>query len=378
MTWLALGGHQRAWLTAAIAMMLALAAGLSGLPAPDPTDAWLRVAMVLLACGAALWLPWETLMLVILLSWFVPHLARSLLGGPALLRIETMLELGGLVVFGGAGMLARRAFASLEEENVLLQTMVNELNETDGETGAYNERLLAGAIEAELMRSRRFGHRFALMFAGIDSITQRFDYRDAAQLGAGLRATAGVLLNTRKHVDRVFRRGATGFALLLPESGSEDIGGLIRRLNRAARKASPAAGEPGGPLPLHFGVTFFPACATTVEDLVRRADIALRLAERSPNGIQLDSAEAPEMPSPEVLRQDPDAEGALDLDPAETAGWPSTAVSPHGVPAIQVPPATAEAFACLSSDLHQTLQVITELRRRRARPVSDEETLATA
>jgi GGDEF domain-containing protein len=185
--------------------------------------------------------------------------------------------------------------------------------ELDPETGFFRESLLKDSIERELVRSRRFGREFALMLAGVDEMRLKFDYRDQQKWSSGLKATAEVLLNTRTHIDRVYRYGDRGFALLLPETGVKEVGGLLRRLARAARKMSPAEGEPGGPLPLHFGATFYPQCATTVEDIVRRAEVALRLAEKSPNRIQLDGAEAPDLPPPELMRREEDEEAELEI-----------------------------------------------------------------
>jgi GGDEF domain-containing protein len=155
----------------------------------------------------------------------------------------------------------------------------------------------------ELSRSRRFGRTFALVLVGIDEMRQRFDYRDETVWQASFSTTAELLRGTRNNVDRVYRYGTAAFALILPESEPKDVNGLARRLRREARNAKPKEGEPGGPLPVHFGATFFPTCATTVDDLIRRAEIALRIADGNPSRVQMDGAEAPEMPPVESLRQ---------------------------------------------------------------------------
>lgn len=168
--------------------------------------------------------------------------------------------------------------------------------------GILPERLLVPAIEAELARSRRFGHEFALVVATVDLAHRRFDYREYEEWRAALAATARLLQQTRTHIDRAYRMGADGFALLLSESSPEGVEGLVRRLRRLARRAGPAEGEPGGPLPLHFGATFFPSRATTVEALLRRANLAMRLAERNSTRLHLDGAEAAKGPPPAALR----------------------------------------------------------------------------
>jgi GGDEF domain-containing protein len=154
-----------------------------------------------------------------------------------------------------------------------------------------------------MLRARRFSRRFAFVLVGVDEINQRFDYRSEAEWDAAFKATADLLRGTRVGIDRVYRYGDDCFALLLPESGEEDVRGLVRRLTRVGKNVTPSVGEQGGPLPVHFGATFFPECATTVETLIQRAEVAVRLADKSPTRLQLDGAEAPEPPPPETLRR---------------------------------------------------------------------------
>lgn len=295
--------RQRLSLYLSISALVVLAAAASALSVRDPDGAWVRVGMILMIASAAMWLPWQASMIAVVTVWLVPNLLRLAVHEEPLFGLTMVAELPGLAGLALAAALTRKHLQTLEEENALLSAVVDDLTETDEETGVTIEKLLPEAIEAELVRSRRFERQFALMFVGVDEITQRFDYRDEEAFRVALRATAQILRNTRTHVDRVFRRGAEGFALLLPETGPRDIMGLVRRLSRAAKRASPLEGEPGGPLPIHFGVTFFPQCATTVEDLLKRAEVALRLGEKSPSRLRMDGAEAVAMPAPELLRR---------------------------------------------------------------------------
>src|SRR5690606_35390454 len=116
------------------------------------------------------------------------------------------------------------------------------------------------------------------------------DYRDEAVWKASVAATTELLRQTRQNVDHVYHYKEGGFAVVLPEADEKDVVGLISRLRRLARSMEPAEGEPGGPLPLHFGATFFPECATSVDDLIRRAEIALRIAAEATTRYHLDSA----------------------------------------------------------------------------------------
>jgi diguanylate cyclase (GGDEF)-like protein len=291
--------------------------------------------MILMAVGAASLLPKPGMALAAtVVIWLVPNLARSAVQDVEMFNENMMLELIPLLGVAIFTSLARKNLDSLEAENMIAGATPEGDDLVDPSTGVYDERLLRPALEMEVARGRRFNRNFAFVLVGIDAMRQRFDYRDNAAWDESFVATARMLRGTRTNVDRVYRYGLSSFAMVLPESGTKDVHGLVRRLSRAARRSSPAEGEPGGPLPCHYGATFFPQAATTVDDLLRRAEVALRLAESNPTRVQLDGAEAPEMAAPETLRTH-----AEDMEVAV----PTPAYEPGAEPAFaQQQPAYAE------------------------------------
>jgi GGDEF domain-containing protein len=293
---------KRTALYASIAGLMFVVAAISAISAREPDGVTIRTGMILLTVGAAMWLPWQALIPATLAVWISPNLARNAIEGYELFGDNMMLELPGLLVLAGVSTIARISLRELEHEDVMLG-MTRESVGIDPTTNVFEESQLRSSIESELSRSRRFSRTFALVLVGIDQMRQRFDYRDEAVWQASFAATADLLRGTRANVDRVYRYGPAGFAMLLPESDPKDVNGLVRRLRRVARKVKPPEGEPGGPLPAHYGATFFPTCATTVDDLIRRAEIALRISDNNASRVQLDGAEAPEMPPAETLRQ---------------------------------------------------------------------------
>ncbi len=308
----AIARRRRTELFASIAGLLFIVGLVSLTSVEDPDGASLRIGIIMVTLGAGLWMTrlWE-LISVALLAWLVPNFGRSLFDESfQLFGTIMMLEAVGVLAIAGMASIAREALKALEQESVLLGAGTGGVNP---ETGVFEASQLRSAVESELARSRRFGRTFSLVLVGIDEMRQKYDYRDPAVWEASLAATARLLRNTRHNVDRVFHYGSNGFAIVLPESSETDVIGMVRRLRRLARISSPAEGEAGGPLPAHFGATFFPACATTVEDLFRRADVALKIAERTTQRYQLDSAAAPEMPPAEALRR-PDDEEILAQD----------------------------------------------------------------
>jgi diguanylate cyclase (GGDEF)-like protein len=314
-----------------------MVAAISTISARDPDGVTLRIGMILVTVGAAMWLPWQALLPAVLVAWLGPNIGRGLIEDYELFNTNMMWELPGLIGLAAFSSFARVSLRELEEEHLLLGLGDGVLG-LDAATGVFDENQLRISIEAEVSRSRRFERTFSLVLVGIDEMRQRFDYRDDVVWDQSFKATADLLRNTRHNVDRVYRYGATGFAMILPESGPSDVNGMVRRLRRIARKSRPSEGEPGGPLPAHFGATFFPSCATSTDDLLRRAEVVLRIADKNTNRVQLDGAEAPEMPPAETLRQ---AEALEDVEDETLAAEALPEPIQLPVPAILRHPAFA-------------------------------------
>lgn len=376
---LAVARRSRAALYLSICGLLAMVVAVSAVSARDPSGLSLRVGMILMTVGAGLWVPWQALIPTAIAFWLGPNYARSVVGDEVFLNTNALLELPGIIGLGVFAGLVRHSLNRLEEETLRIGATTEELSGVDPETGVHEEHHLIPAIEAELARSRRFSHNFALVLVGIDEMRRRFDYRDEESWKASFVTTAKLLRGTRAKIDRVFRSGPSAFALILPESGPNEVMGLINRLRREARRMKPAEGEPAGPLPTHFGATFFPQCATTSGDLLRRAAVALLIGERNSNRIQFDGAEAPEMPPPESLRSKL-ASGYADAAPASAGeGWGgsgatalagtravSTETASHGSEREAEAVPLDEAVAGLLAHLDETVTFIRSLRTEAA------------
>ena len=299
----ALSLQKRAPLLLSLGGLVLMATSVSAVSARDPEGVWVRALMVVAIAALAVRSPWLVAAPASAALWLAAGALRVQLYDHAMFDSAMLVELPGVIALAGFAYLSQRLLAKFEKESVRRGATSEALLGIDPVTGVYDERHLRGALEAELTRARRFGHEFAFVLVGVDERRQRFDYRDD-EFQASFVATAGLLRGTRTHIDRVFRFGSDAFALILPESSDREVRGLVRRLRRVARDVRPAEGEPGGPLPVHFGATFFPQCATTVDDLLRRAEVAMKLAEKTVNRLQIDGAEAPEMPAPETLRRE--------------------------------------------------------------------------
>jgi diguanylate cyclase (GGDEF)-like protein len=315
---LVLARKKRSHLYFSVAGLLVMVAAVSAISVRDPSGVTLRIGMVMVTVGAGLCLPWRQLMPAVLLAWLAPNLGRSLIDDSALLNLNVLLEgfgLAGIAFFTTA---SQGALRELEDESVLVGAGGGDIAGLNVNSGIFNANQLRPALQAELARSRRFRRTFSLVLVDIDEMRQKYDYRDEAGWKSSLGATTRVLRETRHNVDRVFHYKDSGFAIILPEASEKDIVGLVKRLRRIARSMKPPEGEPGGPIPVHFGATFFPDCATTVDELLVRAEVALRIAAGNSTRYQLDSAEAVALPPEESLRRNPE-----DRPDEETAAVPA-------------------------------------------------------
>lgn len=287
--------HLRLALSAAAVLALAVAFAAS---AAGWSELALRLGVMFLLSLVAFAVP----RLLLLAPLFVLGLAAGA-AGPYLLTngkdglAAAVLNLGGLLVFGMVAVLLARASAALQAGRG-----THFPDGIDPQTGAFEERLLRGALEAELARARRFRRCFALVLVSARPRDPDARRREAQTWQLSYVATAQLLLRTRLLVDRVFLYGPSGFAMILPESGPREVAGLIRRLRRLGSLVQPPEGQPGGPFPIVFGATFYPDAATTVDALLTRASMALKLASKSGARYHLDGAEVPEPPPPESLR----------------------------------------------------------------------------
>ena len=345
---------KRTTLYLSVAGLMVMVAAVSAISARDADGVSLRIGMIMVTVGAALWLPWRQLIPAVVLAWLLPNLGRSVIDAAVTLpNLNMALELPGLAGVAFFTAMAREALKNLEQENLLLGSGTSDLAGLNPETGIYDESQLRPTIEGELARSRRFGRTFSVVLVGIDEMRQKFDFRDDVAHRLSRDATANLLRQTRHNVDRVFHYRTEGFAIILPETTEKDIPGLVKRLRRLARGMKPAEGEPGGPMPVHFGATFFPDCATTVDDLLRRAEVALRISASNTTRYQLDSAEAAELPPAETLRRETLA--MAEASPAAEAAPPPLVTNP--VAAAIVGEAYAERAREVATTERPPLQV---------------------
>jgi diguanylate cyclase (GGDEF)-like protein len=142
---------------------------------------------------------------------------------------------------------------------------------TDPLTGLYNRRLFDEYFDKELNRSARYNHRLGLVVFDMHvfkQINDRYGHPRGDQL---LRAAAQTLRDSLRTSDYAFRIGGDEFALLLPQTDSEQAIALAKRLRAAfAEQIEPM--RLGVSVGLDYGVAVYPEDGGQKESLLGVAD----------------------------------------------------------------------------------------------------------
>jgi diguanylate cyclase (GGDEF)-like protein len=142
---------------------------------------------------------------------------------------------------------------------------------TDPLTGLYNRRFFDDYFEKELNRSIRYTHKLALVVFDLHRFKDVNDRFGHPQGDALLQMAASTLRKSLRTSDYAFRIGGDEFALLLPQSDTEQAAALSRRL-RAAYSDSIEPLNLRIPLALDYGLAVYPEDGELQEVLIRVAD----------------------------------------------------------------------------------------------------------
>lgn len=209
-------------------------------------------------------------------------LTVAVLSVPAL---ATLLALACLLaVF--VVLMSRRILApavALEEQRATFQSLylsAREASLQDHLTGLGNHRAFQESLGRMVERSRRHGHRFALVMLDVDEFKRVNDTRGHA-VGDDLLIEVGSLIRAAiRASDSGFRIGGDEFALILAETDAEGAAITARRiLGRGLEDR--ATGEYRGPISFSAGVTSCPEHGGTRVELTGQADAALYRGKRA-------------------------------------------------------------------------------------------------
>src|ERR1700730_45548 len=142
---------------------------------------------------------------------------------------------------------------------------------TDPLTGLYNRRFFDDYFEKELNRSHRYSHHLALVVFDLHRFKEVNDRYGHPQGDILLQMAANTLRKSMRTSDYAFRIGGDEFALLLPQSDTEQAKAMSRRL-RAAYQITIEPLHLGVSLGLDYGLAVYPDDGEQQEVLIRVAD----------------------------------------------------------------------------------------------------------
>ena len=160
-------------------------------------------------------------------------------------------------------------------ENARRYREARQLAETDALTGFFNQRYFHETLRREALRAQRYDRRLALLILDLDDFKTVNDRIGHLAGDAVLAQVAERLRNEIRSVDVGCRVGGDEFAVIMPESTTEDASQLFQRMHEAVSTMStPGGGKvriSAGIAELHHG--------ETAAGLFERADSALYRAK---------------------------------------------------------------------------------------------------
>jgi diguanylate cyclase (GGDEF)-like protein len=154
-----------------------------------------------------------------------------------ILRTDDLVAMVLLMLLANAlGYIGARRYHLVQREAFRSSLALQQLADRDPLTGCFNRRFLQkGALDAEIVRARRYGTPLAVVLCDIDQFRRLNDtWGDAA--GDQVLADFATLLQamTRDAIDSVIRYGGGAFLLILPETELDGAVRLAERIRTAA------------------------------------------------------------------------------------------------------------------------------------------------
>lgn len=172
-----------------------------------------------------------------------------------------------LGVFVAVASVTTFVFGALVDDRRAVEARLRVLAVSDPLTGLANYRHLMTVLQAEIRRSDRTEHPFAIVFLDLDKLKQVNDRHGHLVGSRALCRLAEVIRRSVRAVDTSARFGGDEFAVVLPESNEAAAWQVAHRIrNRLAQDPE------GPPITASIGVAVYPRDGKTVEELVGRAD----------------------------------------------------------------------------------------------------------
>ncbi|HYV15348.1 MAG TPA: diguanylate cyclase [Conexibacter sp.] len=198
----------------------------------------------------------------------------------------------GAVGLFAAGLLTRALARMRRAQSQLARREADALRmaELDDLTGLGNYRMFTRQLAAEVARSRRHDDPFSLVLLDLDGFKEVNDELGHLAGDDALRLVAAALRGALREEDLCCRQGGDEFAVIAVRAAEEEARDLGERLVRAIEGIEFGSGERR--LSASVGWATFGYPARSVDELVLRADSALRQSKRANGGAMHASAGA--------------------------------------------------------------------------------------
>ncbi len=185
---------------------------------------------------------------------------------------ETDLTLLSAVAAQAAIAIERSAF--YERSEALKQISI-----TDGLTGLLNRHYFEERLTEEIDRATRTRSHVSLVMIDIDGFKAFNDTHGHVSGDEALKLTAATIRGTVRTMDIVARYGGEEFAVILPETGRGEATSIAERIVREVETLTHVVDGEAVRLTISAGVAEFPDDASTLRELIVRADKALYAAK---------------------------------------------------------------------------------------------------
>jgi len=203
---------------------------------------------------------------------------------------------------------------------------------TDALTGLHNRRLFDEYFDKELNRAKRYGQQLAIVILDLHKLKEVNDRYGHLQGDQVLQIAAATLRRTLRNSDFAFRIGGDEFALLLPQTDSEQAVTLCRRVRtQYENELKPLHLEIG--VTLDFGVAVHPQDGDQKSALMGLADKKLYELKHSGRG----PAPSRVIPLETHPAREREREAAPQSPPAHPTQTPPRAAAP--APSVPAPSA---------------------------------------
>jgi|GEM_PF-5964322 len=153
---------------------------------------------------------------------------------------------------------------------------------TDPLTGLFNRRVFMEALGREFKSAKRFGRSMAIIMTDIDHFKSINDTYGHSTGDMVLKMFADVLRDNARQVDLVARWGGEEFIIMCKETGREGAINAAERIRQDIEKRSlPVENSKIVKVTCSLGVAVFPEDASTIENLIEKADEHLYSAKKS-------------------------------------------------------------------------------------------------